>query len=162
MSACCAPNGKQKAGACPKCGGKLKAVQQLTLKHLVCEGEKEKLLDEGYGFCPAPHCDVVYVSQSARHAVLKSRLKVRVGIKETQDPIPLCYCFGFNRADLFKEVEETGDTEIPAFIREKVRVGACFCERSNPSGTCCLGDIGRAVKEAKERVSVVSRKGKIL
>lgn len=29
--------------------------------------------------------------------VTKEMLTVRVGIKETEDPIPLCYCFGYDR-----------------------------------------------------------------
>lgn len=154
MSACCEPKRKQPPGACPKCGGKLKPVQKLTLEHLVSEKEKAKILQEDYGFCPSPECEVVYVSQSARHIVPKSHMKVRVGIKEKEDPIPLCYCFGFHRADIFREIREKGDTDIPATIREKVRAGECFCERSNPSGSCCLGDVGRAVKEAKEMARV--------
>lgn len=154
MSTCCQPKQKEPLGACPSCGEKLKAVQKVTLDSLLLEEAKAELLPEDYSFCSTPSCELVYVSHSGKHIVSKSRLKVRVGIKEKEDPIPLCYCFGFSRADIFKEVEEKGDTEIPAYIRGKVKAGECFCERSNPSGGCCLGDVGRAVKEAKALVRV--------
>lgn len=84
----------------------------------------------------------------------KPDLKVRVGLKETEDPVPLCYCFDYYRADVRKEVEEKGASDMLERIKAEVKAGYCACEVKNPSGSCCLGDIARAIQEVKQRVAV--------
>src|SRR5216683_1963517 len=74
-------------------------------------------------------------------------LMVRVGSKETADPIPVCYCFGFTRKDIQREIAETGHSTIANRISEEVKAGNCACEVKNPSGKCCLGDVTRTVKD---------------
>jgi hypothetical protein len=90
----------------------------------------------------------------------KPDIKVRVGLKEQEDPVPLCYCFDYTRADLRRDIEEHGRTEIPARIKAEVQAGFCACEVKNPAGTCCLGEITQAIQEAKreDRVRGVSMK----
>jgi hypothetical protein len=61
----------------------------------------------------------------------------------------LCHCFGFTRADLARDVAETGTSQIPARIAEQIRAGNCACELKNPAGVCCLGDVYQALKEAR-------------
>ncbi len=58
------------------------------------------LTSQPYNFCDAPDCDTVYVSVLGDHLITKDMLTVRVGLKETDDPIPLCYCFGYDRAEV--------------------------------------------------------------
>ncbi|MCI0460162.1 MAG: copper ion binding protein, partial [Gemmataceae bacterium] len=48
-------------------------------------------------------------------------------------------------------------TTIPDRIKQKVQQGYCQCETMNPQGTCCLGNVNRAVKEA--RAKLASRPG---
>jgi len=62
----------------------------------------------------------------------------------------LCYCFNFTKQDIVDEIKSTGQTTIPDYIRKKIKEGACECETLNPKGTCCLGDISKAVKEAPQ------------
>jgi hypothetical protein len=102
-----------------------------------------------YYFCGAPGCDIVYFP-SHRDAPTfgRSDLSVRVGAKETEDPIPVCYCFGFSRKDIQDEVAETGRTTATNRITAEVKAGNCACEVKNPSGKCCLGDIARASQDA--------------
>ncbi len=77
----------------------------------------------------------------------KADVKVRVGLKEREDPIPLCYCFGYDREDVRRDIEAHGKSEVPDRIKAEVQAGFCACEVKNPSGNCCLGDVNRAVKE---------------
>ena len=72
---------------------------------------------------------------------------MRVGIKEEEDPIPVCYCFGFTRKEIQREVVETGRSTILDRIKTEVKAGNCACEVKNPSGKCCLADVTRAVKD---------------
>ncbi len=58
----------------------------------------------------------------------------------------LCYCFGHSLESLRAEWEATGRLDSVEAIRSAVREGRCRCEALNPSGTCCLGDVLRAVQ----------------
>jgi hypothetical protein len=72
---------------------------------------------------------------------------VRVGVKEIEDPLSVCYCFGFTRQDIWDEICDTGKSTVAKRITAEIEAGRCACEVRNPSGKCCLGDITRAVKD---------------
>ena len=91
---------------------------------------------------------MVYFSSDALFR--KPDVKVRVGIKEGEDPVPLCYCFDYTRADVQREVEELGTPHIHEKIKAEVQAGFCACEVKNPSGNCCLGDITRAIQQFRK------------
>jgi hypothetical protein len=75
---------------------------------------------------------------------------VRVGAKETADPIPVCYCFGLTRKDIENEIAETGRSTVADRISAEVKKGTCACEVKNPSGKCCLGEV---TQTARDRLS---------
>jgi len=136
---------------CPVCGKKGKSVATMTVKSLV--RDHTRVAPSGsYSFCRTPDCDVVYFSDMT--AFRKPDLKVRVGIKETEDPVLLCYCFDYSRADIRRDIEELGSTKIPDEIKAEIEAGFCACEVKNPSGACCLGDITRAIQEVRARSAV--------
>src|SRR2546422_709619 len=74
-----------------------------------------------YVFCRTPECDVVYFSDQA--VFRKPDLKVRVGVKETADPVPLCYCFDYSREDVRRDIETAGTTRILDDIKAEVQAG---------------------------------------
>ncbi|OGG54805.1 MAG: hypothetical protein A3F84_21850 [Candidatus Handelsmanbacteria bacterium RIFCSPLOWO2_12_FULL_64_10] len=126
-----------------------KPVGRKAVESLVKPELKAVLTPQPYYFCDALDCDTVYVSALGDHVITKDMLTVRVGIKETEDPIPLCYCFGYERKDVFDDIRLKGDTDIQKVITQRVRAGECRCEETNPSGGCCLGNISRAIKQAR-------------
>jgi hypothetical protein len=130
-------------------GQACKPVGRLTLESLVRPEAKASMKAQPYYFCDAPDCDTVYVSALADHLITKDQLIVRVGIKEREDPIPLCYCFGFDRKAVREDIRSKGATDIPKIITERVKKSECRCDVANPSGSCCLGDVYRAVKQAR-------------
>jgi hypothetical protein len=73
-------------------------------------------------------------------------VRVRVGLKETQDPVPICYCFGFTEAMARDEITATGKCTIPERISAEMKRGLCACEVRNPQGSCCFADVTAAVK----------------
>lgn len=149
MPGCCesAPDGSPPT--CPVSGRRTRSVGRKTVESLVKPEAKEALTPEPYFFCDAPDCDVVYVSALGDHLVTKDMLTVRVGIKETEDPIPLCYCFGYDREAVRDDIRRTGDTDIQTIITAHVKAEECRCEETNPSGGCCLGAVARAIKHAR-------------
>ena len=155
MSGCCTdqcevPAPAPQTGVCPQCGTKGQSVSTLTVKSLV--KDHTRVAQGDYFFCRTPDCDAVYFSE--RGLFRKADLKVRVGRKETEDPIPLCYCFDYSRADIRQDVEEKGSTDILERIKAEVEAGYCACEVKNPSGHCCLGDVTRVIQEAKALLAV--------
>ncbi|GIW40307.1 MAG: hypothetical protein KatS3mg076_0884 [Candidatus Binatia bacterium] len=136
----------------PRCfedGSPTRPVSSRTVSSLVRE-EAGELLPEPHFLCQSPDCPTVYVSASRRHRIPKSDLTVRVGFKKKEDPILLCYCFGYDRRWVREEVRRQGYTDVQAVITARVRAGECRCEETNPRGRCCLGEIAKAVREAKE------------
>ncbi len=150
-SACALP--QSKPGFCPACGEKGKSVATLTVKSLVRDHTRVPA-SASFSFCRTAACDVVYFSSEALFR--KPDVKVRVGIKETEDPVPLCYCFDYTREDVFREMQAVGSTKLPEIIKAEVQGGFCACEVKNPSGSCCLGDVTRATQEAKSATATAS------
>src|SRR5258707_3335872 len=155
MSDCCSVNANTEAApavmACPVNGARSKQVDMLTVKSLV------RTLPLGmpntqYYFCDASDCDVIYFASEVDAPMFRREdLVVRVGAKETADPIPVCYCFGFTRKDIENEIAETGRSTVADRIRTEVSAGNCACEVRNPSGKCCLGDVTRTAKDRLSR-----------
>ncbi len=97
-----------------------------------------------YRFCASSDCPVVYSSDD--RSFTTSDLRIRVGLKEKDDPIPLCYCFGFSEKDVRQEIAVKGRTIIRDRIKSLLKKGMCACEERNPSGACCLGEVARVVE----------------
>ncbi len=142
--------------SCPRCGAVGRVVGDQTIEAILRPGLVTMLLEVERRFCRAPTCDVLYYGADGRFAG-KGAAAVRVDIKESADPVPLSYCLGFSRADVRKEIAETGNCTIPSRITSEVRAGRCACEVKNPSGACCLGDVNKAVNDAKDALVKVHK-----
>lgn len=151
MSDCCSASVKS-GGApavmtCPVNGARSKQVDMLTVKSLVRKLPLG-MPNTQYYFCDAPDCEMVYFGVDAEAPRFRREdLVVRVGAKETSEPIPVCYCFDFTRQDIWDEIRTTGKSTAAERISAEVAAGRCACEFKNPSGKCCLGDVARAVNE---------------
>lgn len=138
---------KKEQQNCSQCGSKSKKVSMTTVRYML-KGPFQPEVQEkaSYRFCLSPTCPVVYFSENDSSIFMKDQLSKRVTIKEGDDPIPICYCFNFFRHDVEKEIGESGKTTIPDFITAQVKAKNCFCEYTNPQGTCCLGNVSAVVK----------------
>ncbi|HEX9004002.1 MAG TPA: hypothetical protein VGB07_29090 [Blastocatellia bacterium] len=137
----------QKAGAQPVCLSCEGASQPVTLRTMLLMLKSEffdQVGESQYRFCASPDCPVVYFSRERRFT--SDNLRIRVGLKEKDGLIPLCYCFGFNEQDLQAEIKAEGHTTIPQRISALTKERMCACEERNPSGACCLGEVTKAVK----------------
>jgi Zinc binding domain len=164
MSDCCSVNAKSGGApavmACPANGARSKRVDARTVKSLV------RKLPLGmphtqYYFCDASDCELVYFALDTEAPRFRREdLVVRVGAKETADPIPICYCFGFTRQDIWDEIWRTGKSTVAERIAAEVEGGRCACEVKNPSGKCCLGDVVRTAKERPSRAMRFIKEGR--
>lgn len=108
--------------------------------------------DADYYFCDATGCDVVYFTTDGR-AVMKSQLKVEVGVKEATGDRPLCYCFGHSVESIKTELLTLGKSNALEDIRKKMADPGCSCPATNPSGACCLGAVAKGIETAKKEVA---------
>ena len=131
---------------CPRCGQPGQPVALQTLKHQVKPEHLETVETGSFNFCRAATCDAVYFNDSGV-VLSKGAVRQRIGLKETEDPLPICYCFGFTEAMAVEEVRATGKCTIPQRISAEVKAGNCACEIRNPQGSCCLGNVTTAVKK---------------
>src|SRR5260370_26310439 len=161
MSDCCSMKSSSKAPAvavCPMSGARYKRVGMLTVKSLVRELPLG-MPNTQYYFCEAQNCDVVYFALDWQAPVFRrADLLVRVGVKETAHPIPVCYCFGFTRGNIHEEISEKGRSTIAERITAEVKAGNCACEVKNPSGKCCLGRVTRETRDCRRNLQVAATK----
>ena len=136
---------------CRNCGRESRPVSRKTVLLMLKPELLEKATTGTYGFCTAPDCPVAYFEEHGTRQFTSDDLRVRVGIKVKADPIPLCYCFGFDESHIREEISQTGKTTIPDRISNLIREGLCACEARNPSGVCCLGEVNRSAKRLTER-----------
>lgn len=132
---------------CDSCKQPGKPVTRETVGALINPELRDTVNGAAYAFCETPTCPVVYYTADGSQ-VLKTQLRVRVGLKETEDPIPVCYCFNVTERMIRDEVAQTGRSTASARIRAEVKAGNCRCEVENPSGRCCLGDVVATEKRA--------------
>lgn len=135
------------AALCPVAGKPGRRVTDVTLRSLVRNERRSEIERGEWFYCDLPDCDVVYFAADGR-TLHKDAIKVRVGAKEKSPPRTVCYCFGHTVESIHDEIERTGQSTVAASITAKVKAGECRCERLNPKGSCCLGDVSKAVKGA--------------
>ena len=143
--ACCASIVEPVAPNCPRTGRATLPVEYVTVTSHVAAND---VPPTAFGFCDVPTCSTVYVGADGR-LIDKTDLRTRVGIKETADPIPVCYCFDVTERQIVEDVLAHGRSTIREYISEQVQASHCRCVVTNPSGRCCLGNVTRAVAQAR-------------
>lgn len=167
---------REKHVLCPSCAKTGKRVNSVTVRALLKQqyaegmattehscgntngnrefGCKSTTADAGWRFCDSPDCDVVYFSEKGDTRFTKSQLKVLVGVKETTGERRLCYCFGHSAASIKDELRTKCRSDALEDIRAKMKDPGCHCETSNPSGSCCLGNVTKGIQIAQEELGM--------
>lgn len=157
---------------CPVCRTKGKRVAAATLRSLLKPefattlqaGESSECSpagecrtaaeDTGWRFCGSAGCEVVYFSETTVQQFKQSDLTIDVGVKQTNGPRPLCYCFGHSVASIKDELRANGRSDALEDIRAKMKDPGCHCATANPSGACCLGSVSRGIETAHAELNV--------
>lgn len=132
-----------------KCGEQSKPVSRKTVLSMLRPEFLEGALEGTFRYCGSRGCPIVYFEEQGTRVFTVDDLRIVVGVKAITDPIPLCYCFGFDESHLREEILQNGVTTIPEKISHLVREGLCACDVRNPSGLCCLGEVNRVAKRLK-------------
>lgn len=140
---------------CPVNGKKGQSIHSETLRYLIKAAIRSAIKDAGYYFCKTPDCDTVYYHPESGQTFETSDLRIRVGLKETEEPVWVCYCFDISKKMIREEVENTGESISYNRIRQEVADKNCECEIKNPSGRCCLGEVLALEKEAQKDLQKV-------
>jgi len=131
---------------CTNCEGQSRPVSRMTVLLMLKPHLLEEAMTGKYSFCSTLDCPVVYFEENGVHRFTADDLRVPVGVKASEDPVSLCYCFGFDESHIRDDISRTGKTTIPKKISRLIREGFCACESRNPAGVCCLGEVNRAAK----------------
>ncbi len=133
------------------CGNPGTPITRISVESLVREKRQSLLASpDGFSFCHTPDCAVVYFNNDTDEYIEKRDVNVRVGIKETEDPVPLCYCFGWTKKKVNDEIARTGSCSAVEDIMNRMKTSGCDCEHNNPSGGCCLKDVTNYITVARE------------
>jgi hypothetical protein len=142
------------AAKCKNCDHQGSTVRLLTLQCLLKLEQQSKLDSQHrYYFCATPNCQVVYFSPALDKYFSKADVKIPIGIKENTTPRLVCYCFNFSIETILDEIMAKGSTTISSDIKAAIKATGCDCERKNPSGHCCLGEIAQIIKHAQSSLS---------
>jgi hypothetical protein len=136
---------------CPRCQEDGTQVQSLTPQSLLKNHLVNKIREDlNYRYCHTAHCPICYFSQDPNHFFEKNDLKVKASAKDSSLDVSLCYCFGLTRQNILDEIKKTGKSTALEHVKIKMKNPGCFCETSNPQGSCCLSNIEEWIKEVQE------------
>lgn len=149
MSDCCSENNFEanEKFSCPKCNKFGKPVQTITLKSLLIPDALVRFNpNTSYQFCGNSQCDVVYFSKD-EEIFTTADIKVMVYQKTTDKNCPVCYCFGWTRDKIERELLKTDSSSIIQTISGHMKAGRCGCDVNNPQGSCCLGNVKQTMSK---------------
>ena len=133
---------------CPRCAEKGKIVSLATVGAMArVQVEAAKLSRTTYRLCRNVECAVTYFAPEI--AIDKTELRVPVNFKEKNYEGPVCYCFNHTVANIRAEIQSSGRSTVHAMITKEIKAGRCACQVKNPAGSCCLGDVTRAVQAVR-------------
>jgi hypothetical protein len=149
MDSCCDTSCTrgQSLDTCRRCGDRGQKVERQTIESFLSAEARLRLKSGDYFFDNSPDCDVVYFSNKLDSYFTKRDVRVRVGIKESEPPILICYCFGHTVESAQAEIQTTGRSTVATEITKEIQAGHCACEVKNPSGRCCLGEVNKTVRK---------------
>lgn len=133
---------------CPRCGQEGRSVSSLTIQSLVPASAQAGLRSlEGFRFCATATCNVAYFHSASGDILTCVEVGKTIFQKDTDPERLVCYCFQHTVAAIQREFRNTGSSHIATEIKIKCARGLDDCERNNPQGACCLGNVQRVIRE---------------
>ena len=142
------------AEMCPVSATAGQKVKQVTLGNHLQPEHWRWTWEEGFHFCSAPDCPVVYFHNGLGVYFTQEEIRTRVGIKAGGPPVPVCYCMNVTEAQILEEIQVKRCCDSLEDIQEytKARTGK-LCHVTNPAGKCCGKHVTAVVERALAGVS---------
>lgn len=145
---------------CPRCRQPGRRISAVTVTAMLDPTINQPLVStDGFCFCGTQNCDVAYFKPGSDELVLHHAVRVPIFQKSSSPARLVCYCFGHTVEAVQSEVRATGFSKILDDIKTRCAQGLNACERHNPQGFCCVGNVQHLVREA-ENLAVPSAAGK--
>ena len=137
------------ADFCPHCQHVGRTVSAVTIESLLKPEARARVAQpKGFRFCATHDCPVAYYRPADGVTLAATEVRVPIFQKGTDPDRLVCYCFQHSVREIEQQVRATGDSTVPAAIKAKCAEGLDDCERNNPQGSCCLGNVQRVLKAA--------------
>lgn len=135
--------------SCPRCDGQNHAIDRITLEAQTRRGRLDAIPQherDGWRLCTSKPCEVVYFR--GEEVVVLGETRAVPFHKSADSERLVCFCFEHSVAELEADVAANGTSTIQASIKAACKAGQDDCERKNPQGRCCLGNVGQVVKRS--------------
>src|SRR5260370_34630688 len=113
--ASCTTDELHESNRCSSCNCQGRPVSRKTILLMLKSELLERAMHGNYSFCSTRDCSIIYFEDKGGHQFTVDDLRIRVGLKVNDDPIPLCYCFGLMRT-IF--AMKSSEPVRPAFPRK--------------------------------------------
>jgi len=154
MDSCCDLHPATTCGPakCPSCGLLARPVERQTVGALLKPEARLKIpKGDQFCFCRTADCDVVYF-RTNEVLFRQDDLTVEVHQKKSDDStVPVCYCFGWTPKKIHEEIETTGKSTVIDQVKAQIKGNNCYCEVTNPQGSCCLGNVSKVARELAKK-----------
>lgn len=143
---CCSKDRLIDIKKCPFCGDEGTIVKNITPKSILKDNIVGLISDEkSYRYCKNKNCDISYFAEDQNFHV--ADMKVKATHKDNGLDVHVCYCFNYTRDMILKDIMNNGKSNALKEIKDKMKDPGCFCEISNPQGSCCLGNVSAWIRE---------------
>lgn len=124
-------------------------IKQVTLGNHLRPEHWRWAWEDGFHFCPAPPCPVVYFHNGLGVYFSQEEVRTRVGIKSGTSPVPVCYCMNVTEAQIIDEIQVKRCCDSLEDIKQftRARTGK-LCHVTNPAGKCCGKHVTAVVERA--------------
>ena len=132
---------------CPQCETRGRVIKRVTLESQVVDDRLDAIGDrDDWRLCLSATCDVIYFRDD--EIVVRGETRA-APFHKSEDPDRLvCFCFEHSVAEVEADARANGNSTIRDTIKAACKAGEDDCERINPQGRCCLGNVGLVVKRA--------------
>ena len=133
---------------CPRCGDRGRKISELTLvSHVLPTRLKDVGERDGWSICLSSDCLAIYFKE--QKVVSSFEVKELPFHKNTAPDRLVCFCFEHGEHEIREEILTQDRSNIQALIKDACKSGQDDCERKNPQGRCCLGNVGRVIKKVQ-------------
>jgi len=141
---------------CPRCAARGRSIHAATIEAQIVPTRLAELHDhEGWRLCTSSECEVVYFR--AQETIGLDGVQAVPFHKGDAPDRTVCFCFEHTVAEVEADLAQHGRSTIRESVMTACKAGLEDCERKNPQGRCCLGNLGEVVAEASvEPAAVVS------